>query len=271
MTENETPVASVILLAGSNRCGPSRSSHGDSLIGPPGTSCKALIPLHDGRTCIDCVLDALRESHSVATVVVVGETALAEAAQQAGAQLVEQGVSVVENLFIGFSSLGWPRQCLICTCDVPLLTPASVDFIVRAGTEVNADVVYPIISREVSEAAFPRARRTYATLTDGTFTGGNLMLLNGEFVRRSKSTIQSVFAARKSPIKLCRMLGLRFILRFLMKKLSVAEVERRVCSLLNCTGRALVCPFPEVGFDVDQPEDLEAVSEFMQRPSRQPG
>jgi len=255
MTEVSAPIPAIV-LAGNNRSTAKRAEDKE-LAKATGARCRALITLRNGKTCIEAVLQALQQADSVSMIIVVGVTELLGTVTKWGVRFAEQGENVVDNLVIGFDSLWWPERCLVCTCDVPLLTGEAIDFIVQAGLKSDADVVYPIIRKETCEQAFPGARRTYVQLVEGTFTGGNVMLLKGDFVRRNSDLFHSVFAARKQPLKLCRILGLRLILRFMMRRLSISEIEDRVRSVLQCDGKALLCPYPEVGFDIDKLEDLE--------------
>ena len=106
-------------------------------------------------------------------------------------------------------------------------------------------------------------QRTYVRLREGTFTGGNLALVAPEALRRGRTVIQQAFLMRKKPIKLARLLGFRFILKFVFNRLGLHEIEERAATVLGCTGRAVISPYPEVGIDVDKPSDLELVERVL--------
>ena len=78
--------------------------------------------------------------------------------------------------------------------------------------------------------------------------------------------VERFYAARKSPLRLARLLGPAVFLRFVTGRLSVADVERRFRQLAGCAGRAIVCPDPEVGMDVDKPEDCRVVEGHLAAP-----
>ncbi|MCH1927236.1 hypothetical protein L6232_20735, partial [Shewanella sp. C31] len=65
-----------------------------------------------------------------------------------------------------------------------------------------------------------------------------------------------VVALRKRPLALARMIGLDVLLKLLLGRLSVAELEARAGRILGVEARALLTPFPEVGVDVDREADL---------------
>ena len=50
-------------------------------------------------------------------------------------------------------------------------------------------------------------QRTTLNVREGTFTGGNLMLLNGRVVLDHRETVMQAYAARKKPLQLGGMLG----------------------------------------------------------------
>ena len=118
------------------------------------------------------------------------------------------------------------------------------------------DAAYPIVRREACEAQFPGGKRTYATLAEGTFTGGNAFLLPKNRLESLETLIEKAFAARKNPFALANMLGPRFIFRALTKKLTLGEVETKISGLLGCHGGAVIVPDASIAFDVDKSEDL---------------
>jgi len=62
---------------------------------------------------------------------------------------------------------------------------------------------------------------------------------------------------RKKPWKLAQVLGLKFILKFLLGTLTIKELEERVGDLFNIKARAIISSYPEIATDVDKDSDLE--------------
>lgn len=220
---------------------------------------EALILL-EGRPMIDYVIDALRASPSIARILVVGPAAsLAQCCDLRGVELCDAGGSLVENLQIGIERLNPTGPVLVVTSDIPLIHPEAVEDFVRRCEDLSADIYYPIVSKEVNEARFPGMRRTYVRLKEGTFTGGNLVLLRPEIVASCRDMIAQAVAMRKNPLQLSRLLGFAFILKLLFNRLTLREIEERVRLILGFRGVAIISPYPEVGIDVDKPEDLRLV------------
>ena len=68
--------------------------------------------------------------------------------------------------------------------------------------------------------------------------------------------IEQAIAMRKKP-QLSRLLGVRFILKYILKQLSIEEIESRVEDVLQFRGVGVISPYPQVGIDVDKPSDLQ--------------
>jgi hypothetical protein len=64
-------------------------------------------------------------------------------------------------------------------------------------------------------------------------------------------------AARKNPIRQASLIGLDTVLLLLLKQLTIQEAVRRIGKRLEIRGRALDCPYAEIGMDVDKPFQLE--------------
>ncbi len=132
-----------------------------------------------------------------------------------------------------------------------------VEDLLSRSLQSGADFCYPVSSKEDCERTFPGVKRTYVTLRDGTFTGGNMFFVRKSVVERAWPMAEKMIGYRKSPLKMVSVLGPGFVLRFALKALSVSDLERKVGSLLNLKPKAILNVSPEVGIDVDKPSDLE--------------
>jgi GTP:adenosylcobinamide-phosphate guanylyltransferase len=234
----------------------------DELTQHCGVSSKALVPIA-GQAMVKRVVDVLQRCQGIERIVVMGCDALRSVLTET--TIVEPGDSLSENIQRGFAALGKPPRVLVTTCDVPLITAEAVDHFIAESLRSGADIAYPIVTKEVCEAKFPMGKRTYAKLKDGTFTGGNMVALSRHFLENSMGLTQAAFTARKSPVKLAQLFGVKFICKFLTRRLSVAEAEARASHILNCRATTIVSPYAEMAFDVDKVSDLEEVERRFQK------
>lgn len=224
---------------------------------------EADIPLA-GRPLLDYAVQPLTGVRGVERIVVVGPGEILSADLRDKVwRIVPCGASMVENLRLGLAALATKEKVLLLTADLPLLTAEAIeDFLERCRAR-EADVYYPIVERGPIEQRFPGVRRTYATLREGTFTGGNIVLLAPDAVTKHFATIERAVALRKSPLQLARLLGLVFLGKLLIGRLSIGEVEQRIEKKLGLRGAAVVTPYAEIGIDVDKPSDLALVQQVL--------
>lgn len=217
-----------------------------------------------GRPMVVRVVDALRQADRVARIAVVGPSGPLGEVLPPGVLVVEAGGTLEENLRRGFAALApQDRPVLVTACDVPLLTGATVDAFLAACAERPAAFHYPIVERAACEARFPGVRRTYAALREGTFTGGNIFLVAPSVVGPLLDLLERFYAARKSPLRLAWLLGPGILVKFLLRRASIGDVERLFVRLTGQVGRAVIFPHPEVGVDVDKPDDLDLVRRLL--------
>ncbi|MDS1030292.1 nucleotidyltransferase family protein [Bacillota bacterium LX-D] len=240
-----------IVLAGSPNQGPlkecSPAAH------------EALIPIGK-RLMVDYVVEALKSSSNVNNIIIVGPVELeAYYKGQPGITLVEAGDDAVESLSKGLKRVSTPGHVLAVTSDIPLLTPEAIEAFMQKCAALNADLFYPIIPKKINDQRYPNVMRTYVTLKEGTFTGGNIFLFNPRIMPGSAAIGAELVKLRKSPFALCKQIGIIFIVKFLLKLLTIREVEARFSKLLKLKGRAVIIEYPEIGIDVDKPSDLELV------------
>lgn len=220
---------------------------------------EALIEI-DGRPMVSFVVEALLQINEVRSIVVVGPRQQLHSFFQDGrVKLVESGKGIMENVLIALDSISPTERVIIATADIPMLTPEAVhDFLTKCARH-EADFYYPIIAKEENERSYPGIRRTYVRLKEGVFTGGNIFLVNPGVIRNCMEVAKQIVAKRKNPFQLSRILGLKFVVQFILGTLTLPDVVRRVSELLNLRGAVVVSPYPEVGIDVDKPSDLDLV------------
>jgi len=217
-----------------------------------------------GRRMADRVLDALRDSGCVRRRVVVG-------AFDSDAEVtVQPGTSFLENLIRGLEAAGEDGDVvLVASSDIPMITGEAVRRLVERGLALQADFVYPVVRREDCEKSFPGLRRTYLRLREGTFTGGNAVLISRSFALKSRDRIEEIYRARKRPFRLAAMIGLSTLLRALIAQkvwpgaLDIPAVERAAGRAIGGTLRALICPDAAVGEDLDRLEDILVAERLM--------
>lgn len=213
-----------------------------------------------GQPMVTFVAKALAASGAVNRILVIGpEAALRQCAFPPQVSLLAGGSTMMETIQIGIAALGHQQKVLIATADIPLLTAEAVNDFLDQCSRMDADFYYPIISQEKNEQSYPSTRRTYVRLREGTFTGGNIFLVNPDVVSRSLPVANRIIENRKKPLTLCSILGWSFVIKFLTRTLSIAEVEARVSELLKLRGAVIHSQFPELGIDVDKPSDLVLV------------
>ena len=244
-----------LILAGGKNKPPMQEACG-------GEENRALVDLN-GRTMLSYVVEAVQSGLAQTgggRVLVAGDVPTPP-----NCVPVAGGSSLVDTLLSGVACL-MPSETrlLVVTADIPFLTGDAVaDFLHRARA-LGPDVpfVWPIIGAGDCAAKFPDMKRTLLRIKEGTFTGGNIALLDPAFLAEKEAVLRAAYARRKSVPALAQMLGgdllLRlFVSRFAPQSLPIAYLEKSVGRVLGgITVRAVVTPYAEIGADVDRPEDV---------------
>ena len=215
-----------------------------------------------GQSMLHRVLDTLQDGQLFRKRVVV-TTPLALAALPANCTGVNAGDGMVANLMAGLATVT-SDQVLIVTGDVPLVTADTWAAFLEGAAKRDLQAAYPIVTRASVERQMPGGKRTYATLVDGTFTGGNAFLVPRARIGDLQQLIDTAYSARKNPLRLARLLGPGFILKAITKRLTVAAVEAKMSKLLGCKGGAVIMEDASIAFDVDKAADLELANKSLQ-------
>jgi CTP:molybdopterin cytidylyltransferase MocA len=148
---------------------------------------------------------------------------------------------------------------LVTTADHPLLTPEMVARFLEVALERDADVVVGVVSETVYRARFPSGPRTFIRLADDAFSGANLFLVRAPDAASVARFWVRLEAVRKRPWRLVSHFGPSVLLRFVLRRLTVAEAEYEVSRRVGARVALVSLPFAEAALDVDRPSDLEAV------------
>ena len=226
---------------------------------------EALLPIA-GQPMVGYVLEALAASGVVRAVHVVGPDweRRAPLDSDCPVTVLAPRDTLWENLDIGLAALASSDPALVVTGDIPLLAPATVREFAEAAAAADAaaggvDIVYPLIPRAIVEQEYPEVHRTYFRLQEGVFTGGNLFWVRPAALTALRAHAERLLAHRKSPGKLAGDIGWGVLVRYLLRRLKLAEVERVAGRLLAVRGVGLVFPHADAGVDVDKLSDLELV------------
>lgn len=213
-----------------------------------------------GKLMIIHIVDALAGASSVSTIRVVGETLC-----DCITETIPPSDGMLENVIKGVEACAADSadgRVLIATSDIPFLTSESVDDFITQCAGVEADLYYPYVLKEDNDRRFPGVKRTYVKLAEGVVTGGNIVIMNANFLNKNADMLREVMAARKSITKMARIIGIGMLLRMVVAQtlwrgaLSIPRLERTAGRVMNARLKAIRSLYPEIGADIDRMDQL---------------
>lgn len=226
---------------------------------------EAFLPI-GGKYMLDRLVEVLLAC-PFSRIVVVGPPAVAGRYSDRRVSFAPAGVNPATSLLAGLERVDEEEEVFIVTADLPLLRRETVlAFLQEAGK--GYDLIYPVVPRETIEKEFPGGRRTYVRLREGVFTGGNAVIARPRMLKALAGELEEIISLRKRPWRLARRLGVSFLFRLALGRLSIADVERKVEEMFHMRGKGLIFPYADMGFDVDKADDLEKVTLWLQKRRR---
>ena len=234
---------------------------------------KAMVDMA-GKPMVQWVLDAISASSGIDNVIIVGLTDKSGLKCSKKMYFVSNQGKMVENLQAGAKKVLEVNQnaeyVLIASSDIPGITGEMVDWVVNTELEEKVDIVYNVIQREVMEKRYPGSKRTWTKLSDMEVCGGDLNAARLSMIVDDDTELwEKITNSRKNPLKQAALIGYGTALMLLTGRLSLKDAETRVMSRMNITGRAVVCPYAEVGMDVDKPHQLEIMRADLTKKNKQ--
>jgi hypothetical protein len=222
---------------------------------------KALIDVA-GKPMIQWILDALADAKTIDNIILVGLTEKSGVKCRKKIYYVPNMGGMVENLQAGGRKAREvnpkAEYALMVSSDIPGITGEMVDWLVNTDMQSKVDVYYHVIKREVMEKRYPGCKRTWTHLKDMQICGGDMNVARLKLLLTDETDIwNKITDSRKSPLKQAALIGFDTLFLLATRQLTLAGAETRIMKRLDITGKALVCPYAEVGMDVDKLFQLE--------------
>lgn len=216
-----------------------------------------------GKPMIQWVLDALSESKMINRVVVIGLPPFTELRCSHPLTVIENQGSMLANMQIGVNELqkqgNISQKVLAVSSDVPAITGGMIDWMVQTVQETDHDLYYNVISREVMEAVYPDSKRTFLKLKDVEVCGGDINAFDHQFIFTRQNLFETIIGSRKSPIRQASILGFDTLFLVLLHKMTLLQAEINISKKIGSRAHAILCPYAEMGMDVDKPHQYEQV------------
>jgi GTP:adenosylcobinamide-phosphate guanylyltransferase len=230
---------------------------------------KALLPIA-GKPMAQWVLDAVAASDRVGRAVVVGlgpEHGLT--CGDKPVDYIPNAGNIVDNTRAGVRRIQQlnpgAKHALLVSADIPALRPDHIAWLVDTALQTDHDFYYTIIERRVMESRYPASRRSYTHLKGLTVCGGDMNLLATRVASDDNPLWNKIAAARKNVFRQVSLAGFSTLFLFAIRQLSVARAEQIASRRMGVRCRAILCPFAEIGMDVDKPFQYEIVAKDLEK------
>lgn len=214
-----------------------------------------------GRTMLERVVDALQNATTIGEIVIAGLGSDMEMTFQKPVNHVPDQGSLLKNALGGIARMRElhpdTRLILICSADIPAITPAIVDDFIEKCAPYDKGLVYNFVDKPTLEARFPHSNRTYVKLKDAAIAGGDLTLIQADLSDHNREIWQALTNARKHAWQLARIVGLRLMIKLLLRQLSFADIEAAAERITGRPCQIMLNPHAEVAMDADKPHQVE--------------
>ena len=219
-----------------------------------------------GKPMIQWVLDAMSNAKTIDQVVVIGLPAdYSDVRCRKTLSFIPNQADMIENIRVGAMKVleinPQAHHFLIASSDIPGITSEMVDWEVNTAMETDHDAYYSVITRQVMETRFPGSRRSYVHLKGMDVCGGDMNVIRAQTVTANELLWKKIVDSRKNALKQASLLGYDTLILLMFRLLTLDKAVQIASKRLSIKGRAIVCPYAEVGMDVDKPHQLAIMRE----------
>ncbi len=221
---------------------------------------KAMLDI-GGKPMVQWVLDALNGAAEINKVVIVGLSEEEGIESDKISAFVPNMGDLIANVRAGVNKTleinPQTNHVIVVSSDIPAITSEMIDWLVNDSKGSDMDLYYTVIERGVMEKRFPTSKRSYVRLKDVEVCGGDVNIIHASLAASDSDIWNRLLDSRKNAIKQAAIIGFDTLLLMLLRAVTIDQAVGKVAKKLKITGKAVVCPFAEVGMDVDKPNQLE--------------
>lgn len=217
------------------------------------TGIKALAVTH-GLSMLQRAIDALRGC-GVERIAVVGEAPVRDACAGKVEAIIDAAESGSQNVLRALRA--WPEDgepLLYLTSDMPYLSPEALQAFVDRVPPGSLSL--PLTEYDAFTARFPGAPPFGITLAGERVVNGGAFYLPAGSTEKLASIARPFFEARKAPWRMASIAGPGLLVRFALKRLSVAHVETRAREVLGIPVSAVRNAPAELAYDADTADEF---------------
>jgi GTP:adenosylcobinamide-phosphate guanylyltransferase len=237
-------------------------------------SSKALLGVGD-KPMLQWMLDAVGESKRIERVLVVGIDGPGSFTCTKELEFMpNQGgfLSNIRNAGLELIKKDPQAEFLISiSADIPAIRGHMIDEIIEEAESGGEDFYYCVIEKKEMQARFPESIRTYLRFRDAVVCGGDLAVIRTSIFSGETGVWERLMEARKSKWKTAAAIGFDVLFLFLLRRLTINEAVCVASRRLGVRGCAIHCRHPEVGMDIDKPQDLAVMDRFLRERSADRG
>ncbi len=227
---------------------------------------KSLIPIK-GKPMVQWVLDTLSNVSQIDQVYVVGLPA--DISLQCSHPLIylpDQGDSIRNICFAAQQKKDQQdKLILVVSGDIPAVQPAMIEWFIHQTMVGGYDFYYNVLERRTMESRYPDSRRTYVRFKDYELCGGDMNAIRRNMANLENPITLKLYQTRKNPVRQAALIGIPFLFRLITGQLTLNEAVKAISKKLKISGQAVICPFAEIGMDVDKHFQLEILKNDLEK------
>lgn len=118
------------------------------------------------------------------------------------------------------------------------------------------------------EKRFPGSKRTFVPLKEARIAGGDIFIIQPWIADTHRELWDAMTNARKHAWKLARLVGLGTLVKYLFRRLSIADLEGIGFRFLGHPVKVVETPHAEIVMDADKPYQVDLLRREFAGPAR---
>ena len=215
-----------------------------------------------GKPMIQWVLDAVSEAKSVGRVAVVGLEGGVELSCAKPLTLLPDQGSMIGNIRVGVRSIleknPDTEYVMTVASDIPLVTGEMLAWFIEQAKQTQHEFYINMVTRQVLEARFPGIKRRVNRVGNLELRGAaDISIFQPKIIFKTNGVAERLERARGRPLRQLNFIGFDTLFLLMLRRLDLDAFIKRLSKKHIVDLHPVICPYAEVGMDVDEPLHLE--------------
>ncbi|MFC1504273.1 hypothetical protein ACFL6D_02540 [Spirochaetota bacterium] len=178
--------------------------------------------------------------------------------------VIEDTPDPIDRLYAGTLHLEHIENIMIIPSNSPFCEAGDLQKALELIKKIeHFDMITLLISKDIFKKHFPDKKKVFLNLNKSKYAGISVVFIKTRFLLNKQKAAGKVFRLRNSPLELLHLLGFKKIIKFILKSLTIDDIEDSFIQKYACLNKIAVVDTISLAADIVCEDDIALAASFL--------